>query len=285
MAQRCVHFVWSVTYAFHTPSLIPEAEWWTTSRIEGRALIIHLFEGAQFIQSNCRLSDLECSFCPRQRAIVQPHITPINYHGPIAPNLRTADGTIATSQYPTAAPPAWMYPAVTHPSAEQIATQLRAMQLSGRAATSSQHGYQHQLVPSQPILPVYATSSSGTLINTTYGVARTEFRGVFVKELDFKAQASEVEEFFSRAGKITKCELQTDSHGKSKGTATIQYSTRAEAAFAVRTIDGMRWRNRTLKVRIDQEPTVTENPPKPSSARSTEEQGQPTIVNGSGVYR
>lgn len=126
-------------------------------------------------------------------------------------------------------------------------------------------------------LPVYAVSSSGTPINIGHGTVRTEVRGVFVSGLNYKARTKDVESLFSRAGEVTKCELQKDtSTGKSKGNATIQYASAAEVQRAIDMFNGKSYMNLRLIVRKDKEATAI-SPPPTQASRSSE----PIIVNGS----
>jgi len=125
--------------------------------------------------------------------------------------------------------------------------------------------------------PVYALSSSGTPINTSNGTIRTEARGVFISGLNFKARTKDVEGVFGRAGEITKCELQKDaSTGKSKGNATIQYSSAVEAQQAIEMFNGKSYMSMKLTVRRDKEATAI-SPPPAQAGRNNE----PIIVNGS----
>jgi len=126
--------------------------------------------------------------------------------------------------------------------------------------------------------PVYAVSSSGTPINTSNGTIRTEARGVFISGLNYKAHTKEIEGVFGRAGEITKCELQKDAAtGRSKGNATIQYSSAMEAQQAIDMFNGKLYMSMKLTVRRDKEATAI-NPPPAQASR-----GEPIIVNGSQI--
>lgn len=142
--------------------------------------------------------------------------------------------------------------------------------IRAQAAASQQHAAH---------FPMYALSSSGTPINTSHGTVRTEARGIFVSGLNYKARTKDVEAEFRRAGEVTKCEVQKDtSTGKSKGNATIQYASAAEAQQAIRMFNGRTYMNMKLNVRGDKEATAV-SPPPVQASRS----GEPIIVNGSQV--
>ena len=127
---------------------------------------------------------------------------------------------------------------------------------------------------------MYALSASGTPINTSHGLVRTEARGVFVSSLSFKARTRDVEELFCRAGKITRCDIQKEpSTGKSKGIAVVNYATAVEAQRAIAMFHNKEFLNLKLKVRHDKEPTVIGRPP-PGQASKTKTT-EPIIVNGS----
>lgn len=120
---------------------------------------------------------------------------------------------------------------------------------------------------------------------------RTEARGIFIQGLDYKIRSEEVRALFSKAGKIVKCTLQTDSRGNSKGVARIEYASMAEAQLAVQTFSGWKWHNRVLKIRLDKEEFVVNDDARtmPSGSKSsdvvhrTTADHEPVIVNGSGA--
>ena len=142
--------------------------------------------------------------------------------------------------------------------------------LRGQPAATQQQNLQ---------LSPYTLSSSGTPINMIRGIVRTEARAIFVSNLNNKARTSDVEDYFSRAGQIKKCELLKDpSTGKPKGVATIEYASAEKARQAIELFDGKSFMSRRLSVRRAKEETPI-NPPMAQSSRSDD----PLIVNGSGV--
>jgi RNA recognition motif-containing protein len=117
--------------------------------------------------------------------------------------------------------------------------------------------------------PVYVSSSTGTHVNVGQGAIKTEVRGVFVSNIDYKAGTRDLQRFFSRAGEIVHCQLQKDpATGKSKGNATVQYAAANDAKNAVRLFHNEKYMGMRLKVRLDKEP-VAVGVPAASSSRST----------------
>ncbi|KAK0905670.1 hypothetical protein LTR91_011117 [Friedmanniomyces endolithicus] len=102
----------------------------------------------------------------------------------------------------------------------------------------------------------YAYTSNGLPVNTNQGSIRTESRGVFVSGLNYKARSRDVEALFNRAGEISKCEVQKDAaSGRSKGKATIRYSSTAGAQQAISMLNNRKFMDMALKVRLDTEQT------------------------------
>ena len=163
--------------------------------------------------------------------------------------------------------------------------------------------YAQQVAPQQSTMqtraqsqvqgPVYVSSSAGTHVNVGQGAIKTEVRGVFISNIDYKAGTRDLQRFFSRAGEIVHCQLQKDpATGKSKGNATVQYAAANDAKNAVRLFHNEKYMGMRLKVRLDKEP-VPVGVPAASSSRSTgtastsrptqqsRNSTEPIIVNGS----
>jgi hypothetical protein len=124
--------------------------------------------------------------------------------------------------------------------------QAYAQQVGAQQVASQQSPTQTR-VQSQVQGPVYVSSPTGTHVNVGHGVIKTEVRGVFVSNIDYKAGTRDLQRFFSRAGEIVNCQLQKDpATGKSKGNATVQYPQReihehaSQSPFGQGT--GCRWR-------------------------------------------
>jgi hypothetical protein len=148
-------------------------------------------------------------------------------------------------------------------------------------------------VQSQSQGPVYVSSPLGTHVNVGQGAIKTEVRGVFISNIDYKAGTRDLQRFFSRAGEIVNCQLQQDSTtGKSKGNATVQYATANDAKNAVRLFNNEKYMGMRLKVRLDKEPVAVGVPSTSSSrangtastnrpAQQSRNNTEPIIVNGS----
>ena len=137
-------------------------------------------------------------------------------------------------------------------------------------------------------LPMYTTSSSGTPINISGGFAQTESRGIFIKNIHFKASAKDVLRVFASVGTIVNSDIPTNPDtGKLRGFGTIQYSSREEAETAVRRYNQREYKNKKLEVRLDKEKTTVVAPastPSSSSAQLAKRSNtDPVIVDGSGA--
>jgi hypothetical protein len=172
------------------------------------------------------------------------------------------------------------------------ATRVRMAQAYAQQIAAQQSPAQTR-VQSQVQGPVYVSSPTGTHVNVGQGVIKTEVRGVFVSNIDYKAGTRDLQRFFSRAGEIVNCQLQKDpATGKSKGNATVQYAAANDAKNAVRLFNNEKYMGMRLKVRLDKEP-VAVGVPAASSSRSagtantnrTTQQSrnstEPIIANGS----
>nr|OQO27235.1 hypothetical protein B0A51_05330 [Rachicladosporium sp. CCFEE 5018] len=129
------------------------------------------------------------------------------------------------------------------PSAQEC---IRSIVLQTRQAIQSRS-------TAQPT-PVYMATPRGTLVNASQGVVRIEQRGIFVSGIAFSASTREVKDFFSHAGTITRCELQKDARtGRSKGRATVHYTSSVDAAKAITMYDGRNFKDLRLSVRGDRD--------------------------------
>lgn len=143
---------------------------------------------------------------------------------------------------------------------------------------------QAQLAVRMARLTMYAPASSGLVVNTSKGTVDVKNTGVFVNRLPYTTTSADFTELFGRAGKIRGFTFPRDKKtGKSKGNATIQYKTEAEAQRAIRMFDGYELGKMQLQVRFDKERTAVNPPPNsgpsPSSSRVVED--YPIIVSSS----
>lgn len=149
-------------------------------------------------------------------------------------------------------------------------------QASFYAPQASRHESPQAHSSTSRLPPEYIHSQTGTPVNVRGGYALTVSRGLFVSGINYKAREDDVKRKFSSAGTIMKCVLLTDnSSGKSKGVATVLFSSEAEAQKAVDKYDGAIWMDKKIRVRIDKETTTIAAPPRSDAS--------PLIVNGSGA--
>jgi hypothetical protein len=207
-------------------------------------------------------------------ASVSPHMAP-------AYSMQSSEVSMANMRTTTAIPPEMM------------------------AANRAPFMYAQQIAPQQMVNPtqvarysqgpMYVSSSTGTHVNVSQGAIKTEARGIFVSNVDYKASSKDLQRYFGRAGEIVKCQLQKDpATGKSKGNATVQYAVAKDAQNAVRMFNSEQYMGMRLKVRLDKEPVAIGMPSAGSSSRTNgsaagngrtvqqnRNNAEPIIVNGS----
>jgi hypothetical protein len=294
-------------------SLTCNAGYLTTNLVEGKRLRVHLWDiggpEALFRHCNCEGTSTHMTQgYPSQRLeVAQMAVAPgWQVFNPSPPT------TASPLSYPASAP--IQYPASPPISPQMSASSLQPAQIAevmARLNTMSINGpvlnpqdpahmqytvnwiQQRQLQQQQQqqyqamqvqagatrTATTYAVPPSGLPVNTSNGSIRTEARGVFVSGLSYKAKSRDIEAVFSRAGEISKCEVQKDAAtGKSKGKATIRYASAAGAAQAISMFDKKKFMGMEISVRADTDRTVISPPPGASNARTN---GQPIIVDGS----
>lgn len=287
------------------------AAYLTENYIENRSLRVHLWDTsdipAVFVRCNCGDKPHPPSDRIAQMAT--------------APGWQTFNATspmqmAQPSPYPPS-PAATMSPQMSMPLAvqaneSQIIAAMSRMQLnpadpSHRAQFASivNSRFTQQQQPAQPsarppqqyasapaqaaAYPMYITNTTGTPVNTTHGLIKTEARGIFISNLNFKSRERDIESFFSKAGPVVRVELQKDAAGKSKGNATVLYGSAESARNAVSMFHRREFMRMTLNVRADRERTAI-NAPASSSSRDAshasagaKRRDEVTIVNGSQV--
>lgn len=134
--------------------------------------------------------------------------------------------------------------------------------------------------------PTYVTNSHGIQVNRTKGLVKTETRGIFVGDIDYKARSDEVYAFFSRVGTVINVDMHKDAKGKPRGTAIVEFASAVSAQRAC-ALNDERWMGRKLKVRLDTNTTPVIAPPTGTSSNSSRQAQHsaigPTIVDGSQV--
>jgi hypothetical protein len=305
----------------HAVILRPFTEFLANNPVQGRRLRIHLFDtsaspprliahtcGAAPCIANARSFEAQTRPPPMPVATQPVTSTPMYtqqptayavlppspyYHSP-SPAMPSQPPLQSTSAYSMQALQTSMGGMRMDPAdpAAVAATRARMAQAYAQQVAAQQSITQSRL-QSQVQGPVYVSSPIGTHVNVGQGVIKTEVRGVFVSNIDYKAGTRDLQRFFSRAGKIVHCQLQKDpATGKSKGNATVQYAAANDAKNAVRLFHNEKYMGMLLKVRLDREP-VAVGVPAASSSRSTgtasttrpaqqsRNSTEPIIVNGS----
>ncbi|CZT15347.1 uncharacterized protein RCC_12318 [Ramularia collo-cygni] len=130
--------------------------------------------------------------------------------------------------------------------------------------------------------PVYATNRTGPPVNVTRGWVVIEKRGIFVKNLNFKANEEAISNYFMRAGVILSLDLQRDHQTKkSKGSCVIMFDSAKSAQRAINMFDGKSFMDMRLLVREVKESTAVHTPsaaPAPPSQSTARNAGPPLIV-------
>ena len=287
--------------------------------MQDQRLRVHLFDTSrsppQVIACTCGHSP--CVAKNRLADFSHPTANPSARH-PVANNLGYAQPTAYAVQtplpysYPLAATMSasvspHMAPAYSMQSSDVSMANMRTttaitseMMAANRASSmyAQQMAAQQMVNPTQVArysqAPMYVSSSTGTHVNVSQGAIKTEVRGIFVSNVDYKASSKDLQRYFGRAGEIVKCQLQKDpATGKSKGNATVQYAVAKDAQNAVRMFNSEQYMGMRLKVRLDKEPVAIGMPSAGSSSRTNGSAGngrtvqqnrnnaEPIIVNGS----
>ncbi|KAF2230713.1 hypothetical protein EV356DRAFT_536195 [Viridothelium virens] len=117
--------------------------------------------------------------------------------------------------------------------------------------------------------PTHLQARDGTPINVSRGAYRTEARSIFISNLPYNLERSELENLLRRFSRHVKCNVGSQ---RRPGTATAEFATREEACSARDSLNGTQLKGRQLTVRFARETTVS----------GTVDEGEPIIVNGSG---
>lgn len=72
---------------------------------------------------------------------------------------------------------------------------------------------------------------------------------LYVGNLSYQTRDESLRALFAQSGTVTSCQVMTDRYtGESRGFAFVEMSTEAEAAAAIRSLDGQNLDGRNLKV-------------------------------------
>ena len=165
----------------------------------------------------------------------------------------------------------------------------RVHQLSGKAYAASTNPYMAPQAtypypmypPAQPYpvapmytmhpsaAPIYSTSTNGMPVNVRGGAVLTEARGIFIRNLSYKARLEDLNSLLYTVGVPVESQLLRDSRtGVFKGVATAKFGSKEEAFHAMTYLNGREHMGMTLHVRMDTDTTVVGR-------------AEPIIVNGS----
>lgn len=116
---------------------------------------------------------------------------------------------------------------------------------------------------------VYSTSTNGMLVNVRGGAVLTEARGIFIRNLSYKATVDDLNKLLYTVGIPVDSRLLRDPKtGVFKGVATARFGSKEEAHYAATFLNGREHMGMTLNVRMDTDTTIVGK-------------AEPMIVNGS----
>lgn len=224
--------------------------------VNGRQLRVHLFDTTssppQLLLHTCS-STASCPVSLRATEASRD-TTSVPTQPPASPSYSYTP----TTAYPVARS-TYSYPASSQPqkyTSQGLEARMENLSMGNSVAASVPVDRRYMVAAytqQQQQTPYYMPSpTTGTAVNVGQGAIRTEVRGVFVSNIDFKAKPEDILRHFGRAGQIVKCQLQKDPvTDKSKGNATVQYATTKEAKRAVDLFNDEKWMSMRLKVRLD----------------------------------
>ncbi|KAI5249092.1 hypothetical protein E4T42_05426 [Aureobasidium subglaciale] len=102
--------------------------------------------------------------------------------------------------------------------------------------------------------PTYVYTPNQRPVNSTRGLVKTESRGIFISQLDYAIDQRQLEEYLHKIGFLDSCEIRRDpASGRSRGIATVKFTTTEAAARAVHMLNGQKLMSKTVNVRFDTE--------------------------------
>lgn len=120
-----------------------------------------------------------------------------------------------------------------------------------------------------PLMPIYSIGTNGLPVNIRGGAVLTEARGIFIRNISYKATPDDLNRLLYTVGNPVDSHLLRDSRtGAFKGVATARFGSKDEAQHAAMQLNGREHMGMTLQVRMDTDTTVV--------GRT-----EPMVVNGS----
>ncbi|KAI8937770.1 hypothetical protein NX059_005469 [Plenodomus lindquistii] len=90
-----------------------------------------------------------------------------------------------------------------------------------------------------PQPPVYSTSTNGMPVNVRGGAVLTEARGIFIRNLSYKATLDDLNKLLYTVGIPVDSQLLRDPRtGVFKGLATARFGSKEEAQYAATYLNG-----------------------------------------------
>jgi len=117
----------------------------------------------------------------------------------------------------------------------------------------------------------------------------TPSRNIFVQNLSPDASWQNLKDLLRKVGHVERCEVPTDSHGRSKGCATASFRTKEGAEAAVQRLNETKFMGTKLKVHFERaSPRYTterererDRTGSKTSSKTTRDAAEPLVVDGS----
>ncbi|KAF2691803.1 hypothetical protein K458DRAFT_473500 [Lentithecium fluviatile CBS 122367] len=151
---------------------------------------------------------------------------------------------VVTPQYAMPAQPAYQYPNCYQTSPY---------------TPSSMYTYPYSATPMQyeTRAPAYSQSSAGLPVNLGQGAAVTESRGIFIQGLNYSVGSSDLISLIHSVGlRPLQARVHKDSRGSSKGVGSALFSSKEEAQYGVKALNGKALKDKPIIVRLDTESTI-----------------------------
>lgn len=157
--------------------------------------------------------------------------------------------------------------------ARAIPTTAYVPTLSGYPYAMYPQAQTYATIPVYPMhlqqTPVYSTSTNGMPVNVRSGAVLTEARGIFIRNLSYKATLDDLNKLLYTVGIPVDSQLLRDARTQAfKGVATARFGSKEEAQYAATYLDRREHMGMTLHVRMDTDTTIV--------GRT-----EPMVVNGS----
>lgn len=156
-------------------------------------------------------------------------------------------------------------------------------------------GYDSTILPAPygtaPIPAQYAAMQrTPATTHTSAKTPTTPSRNIFVQNLSPDASWQNLKDLLRKVGHVERCDIPTDSHGRSKGCATASFRTKEGAEAAVQRLNETKFMGTKLKVHFERASTTRytterererDRTGSKTSSKTTRDAAEPLVVDGS----